>query len=43
MLYVFVPRGETVNQELYLTTGWCLQKEVTGTPAGTIKLVAYPQ
>ena len=28
VLCVFVPRGETVNQELYLTIGWCLQKAV---------------
>jgi hypothetical protein len=28
MLYVFVRRGETLNQELYLIIGWCLQKAV---------------
>lgn len=28
MLYVFVPRSETVNQEMYLTIWWCLQEAV---------------
>jgi hypothetical protein len=28
MRCVFVPRSETVIQELYLTIGWCLQKAV---------------